>query len=67
MFIVKPVSGARVRHPDTKKVLDDEGCKIPAISTYWHRRVMDGSVVISEISPAAQAEPKKMKKGSDEQ
>lgn len=65
MFIVKPIGDARVRHPDTKKVLDAEGCKIPVISSYWHRRVMDGTVAISE-EKAAPAETKKSKKGSDE-
>jgi len=65
MFIVKPVGDARVRHPDSKKVLETEGCKIASISSYWHRRVMDGAVVISEIAQP-QTEPKKMKKGSDE-
>lgn len=66
MFIVKPVKGARVRHPESKQVLSDEGCKIPAITTYWHRREKDGAVVISEFKDAAIAEQKK-KKGSDEQ
>lgn len=51
MFLVKPQEGKRVRHPDTKQVLTDEGCRIEHKSTYWFRREQAGDVSIEEIQP----------------
>ena len=63
MYLVKPVSGKRVRHPDTKQVLDDSGCRIESVNTYWHRRQVAGDVLISEIyASAAPAASKKSSK-----
>lgn len=49
MYLVKPQAGKRVRHPDTKQVLSDEGCRIEHKSSYWYRREMDGDVTIEQI------------------
>jgi len=55
MFLVMPQADRRVRHPDTKAVLTSEGCRIEHVTTYWHRRELDGDVTISEINADAQA------------
>jgi hypothetical protein len=67
MLLVKPLSGRRVRHPDSKQVLDESGCRISSVTSYWHRRQKDGDVSISEISEsAAPAVEKKSRKSESE-
>ena len=45
MFIKPKVKDQIVRHPDTQRKLKAEGEKV-ADTTYWRRRVKDGSVVV---------------------
>ncbi len=46
---VKPAPGLRIRDPDLKDLLPDEGREVPD-TDYWHRRLRDGDVV--EVPPA---------------
>lgn len=57
MIHLVPVKGKRVRHPDTKKVIGDEGVHVESITTYWHRRLQDGSMV-EQKQAAPTAAPK---------
>ena len=41
---VKPAPGLKIRDPDLRDFLPDEGRIVPATS-YWHRRVAHGDVV----------------------
>lgn len=65
MYLVKPKNGQRVRHPDTKQVLDAAGVRVEKLNSYWSRREMDGSVEISEISEAAPKAKSESKKGGE--
>jgi hypothetical protein len=46
MFI-KPAPGLVIRDPDLLDLLPTEGREVPD-SDFWHRRVRDGDVVLSE-------------------
>jgi hypothetical protein len=58
---VKPArAGDIIRDPRTKQQLPAEGGRVPDTS-FWHRRLRDGDVVLVEDEPAAPpaAEPAK--------
>ena len=58
-MIVQPKKhGDIIRNPETKRPLKQSGEKVH-LSTYWRRRLADGSVI--EVRPA----PKKIKKEKD--
>lgn len=62
MIHLIPVQGARVRDPQTKKIVGSEGVKISEMNTFWFRRLRDKEVIEApQNTPAAQ--PKKEKKG----
>lgn len=45
MIHLVPKNGARVRDPISKKILGADGVKIPAMSTFWFRRLQDEEVM----------------------
>lgn len=55
-MFVKPKSGLKVRDPETKGFLPEEGAEVPD-SLYWTRRLRDKSVVVA-TPPAASPAPK---------
>ena len=55
MFI-KPAEGLKVRHPDTRRFLADEGEEV-TVNDYWLRRVRDGDVVESDAPESAEDKP----------
>lgn len=44
---VKPVAGRTVRDPSTMQLLPEAGRTVPETS-FWHRRVRDGDVVLAD-------------------
>ena len=56
-MFVKPAPGLKVRHPETRFHIPDEGTRVPRDS-YWTRRLVDGDVI--EVAPKA-ADVKKAK------
>lgn len=53
--LVKPVAGLRVRDPDHGGApLAAEGAVV-TWSTYWHRRLEDGSITVEDPTAAAAA------------
>lgn len=50
VFVV-PAAGALVRHPDTMTPLSAGGENVE-LTTYWRRRISDGSVVVVDNKPA---------------
>ena len=52
MIHLLKVEGKRVLDPATNKDVGPEGVKMEALSTYWFRRVKDGSMV---YAPEAKA------------
>ena len=64
LITVRPANpGETVRHPDTKLPIAQDGEKV-RISTYWQRRLNDGSVVVV-TPPAPKAEKKNQTKPVD--
>ncbi len=57
MFI-KPAPGLKVRDPDLKDLLPDEGREVPD-SYYWIRRRRDGDVIEIKTAKPASAKPDK--------
>ena len=53
-MFVKPAPHLKVRDPQLKDLLPDEGRLVPDTS-YWHRRVRDGDVVVCD--PPAPSAP----------
>ena len=51
-MIVKPAAGLKVRDPDLKDLLPEEGRNVPD-STYWRRRLRDGDVLITRAPISA--------------
>lgn len=49
-MLVKPAPGLKIRDPDLKDLIPDEGRDVPETSLYWHRRLRDGDVVLVTIS-----------------
>ena len=60
--MLKPVAGVKIRDPKTKDFLPEDGKRIE-MSTYWNRRIQDGTVMV--ISENPQAKPERLKKGGD--
>ncbi len=60
--ILKPVNGAKIRDPKTKEFLPEDGKRVE-MTTYWNRRIQDGTVKV--VSETSQYKPEKMKKGGD--
>lgn len=71
MIHLKLAPGRRVRDPKTKKLLDEKGVKIAEMDTYWHRRIVDGDVVVADAEQApkpaaiAKAKPQAAKPKED--
>ncbi len=61
--LIKPVDGFKIRDPQTKAYLPEEG-RLVEMSSYWYRRIQDGTVTIADSSPVLKNE-KLLKKGSD--
>jgi len=55
---LKPASGKTVRDPVTGTPLPKDGASV-TISTYWRRRIKDGSVTKSKPAPEKKTENKK--------
>ncbi len=45
-MFVKPAPGLKIRDPDLKDLIPDEGRDVPESNLYWHRRLRDGDVVL---------------------
>lgn len=43
-IIIVPKQGLKVRDPETKRIIPENGVKIPALTDYWVRRINDGDV-----------------------
>ncbi|VVD28472.1 DUF2635 domain-containing protein [Paraburkholderia dioscoreae] len=57
-MFVKPAPGLKIRDPELKDLIPDEGRNVSADDLYWHRRLRDGDVVLVEstgVPPAAEA------------
>lgn len=67
--ILKPLGGSKIRDPKTKEFLS-EGGRLVEMTSYWNRRIQDGTVTVSPVtlvdsqSPVPRIE-KIHKKGSD--
>lgn len=46
-IFVKPKTGAKIRFPETKQLLEAEGQDVPD-NNFWRRRVLEGDVVMVE-------------------
>ena len=55
---VKPAPGLLVRDPDSRQPLPPEGAAV-ASSTFWHRRLADGDVLLLEDPARAGRNPTK--------
>lgn len=58
-MFVKPAPGLKIRDPEMKDLIPDEGRNVSDDDLYWHRRLRDGDVVLPEktntwaaVSPA---------------
>lgn len=56
LIFVKPLNGAKIRRPDTREFLKEEGEELER-SSFWTRRQIAGEVSISKVIPAAAEEP----------
>ncbi|ADU63402.1 MAG: DUF2635 domain-containing protein [Pseudodesulfovibrio sp.] len=56
-IFVQPAPGRQVRAPRTGQAVPAQGAIVPA-TTYWHRRLRDGDVVLSTGSAIGQAKAK---------
>ncbi|TAM50227.1 MAG: DUF2635 domain-containing protein [Paraburkholderia sp.] len=57
-MLVKPAPGLKIRDPELKDLIPDEGREVAADDLYWHRRLRDGDVVLVETSDApAEVQP----------
>lgn len=66
MIHLLPVEGKPVPDPDTKKIVGSEGVKMKVLSTYWFRRVKDGSMVhASEVKAEVANKDKKQNKDKE--
>ena len=53
-MFVKPAPGLKIRDPELKDLIPDDGREVSADDLYWHRRLRDGDVVLVETkAPAA--------------
>lgn len=55
-IFIKPAPGLKVRDPETKEHLPENGANVVK-SPFWIRRIKDGDVVLAEV-----AQPKEIKK-----
>lgn len=51
-MFVKPAPGLKIRDPELKDLIPDEGRKVSDDDLYWHRRLRDGDVVLVETTEA---------------
>jgi len=63
MIHLLKVEGKRVLNPETNKDVGPEGVKMKELSTFWFRRLKDGSMIHaseakSEVKAEAKAEAK---------
>ncbi|WP_454825395.1 DUF2635 domain-containing protein [Paraburkholderia xenovorans] len=54
-MFVKPAPGLKIRDPELKDLIPDEGRNVSADDLYWHRRLRDGDVVLVETTGAPAA------------
>lgn len=54
-MFVKPAPGLKIRDPELKDFLPDEGREV-AESPYWSRRIRDNDVTVSSPQPADRSE-----------
>ncbi|MBR7929393.1 DUF2635 domain-containing protein [Burkholderia ambifaria] len=47
-MFVKPAPGLKIRDPELKDLLPEEGRNVSDDDLYWHRRLRDGDVVVVE-------------------
>lgn len=52
-MFVKPAPGLKIRDPELKDLIPDDGREVSADNLYWHRRLRDGDVVLVETQPPA--------------
>jgi hypothetical protein len=64
LIFVRPVEGARVRDPATKKPIPDAGLLVES-SGYWQRRIRVGDVVTTEAPAENVAAPVKPAKSKE--
>lgn len=41
---IKPKDGLKIRDPETKRIIPENGVKITELTDYWVRRINDGDV-----------------------
>jgi len=51
-MFVKPAPGLKIRDPDLKDLIPDEGRDVPE-TDYWHRRIRDNDVVLVQPKKSA--------------
>ena len=56
MFAI-PKPGRTVPIPGSRKLLGPAGQNIGQVTQYWHRRVRDGDVTLSQTAPVASTTP----------
>ncbi|OGQ23517.1 MAG: hypothetical protein A3I05_01105 [Deltaproteobacteria bacterium RIFCSPLOWO2_02_FULL_44_10] len=61
---LKPTGDAKIRDPQTKEYLPEEG-RLVEMTSYWNRRIQDGTVMIVPDQNAILKSEKPQKKGSD--
>lgn len=67
--ILKPVGGVKIRDPKTKEFLP-EGGRLVEMTSYWNRRIQDGTVTVSPVTvvdsqSSIPKSEKSQKRGSD--
>jgi hypothetical protein len=62
--ILKPVSGSKIRDPKTKEFLP-EGGRLVEMTSYWNRRIQDGTVTVIDPQSAIPKSEKSQKRGSE--
>ncbi|MBW9102950.1 DUF2635 domain-containing protein [Paraburkholderia phenoliruptrix] len=51
-MFVKPAPGLKIRDPQLKDLIPDDGRNVSDDDLYWHRRLRDGDVVLVEKTNA---------------
>jgi len=54
-MFVKPAPGLKIRDPELKDLIPEEGRNVSDDDLYWHRRLRDGDVVLVEKTDAPAA------------
>jgi hypothetical protein len=65
-MLVKPAPGLKIRDPELKDLLPEEGREVSNDNMYWHRRLRDGDVVLGNQQAAADASTVAPNTGSDQ-